>query len=75
MFIITNKEYLMQGVDPLVMKYAASGLNREAVNIAVANYGDNPTKVRFFFPPFLIYLFIYYSFNLQPILLIIYRRR
>ena len=39
----------MQGVDPLVMKYTASGLNREAVNIAVANYGDNPTKVRFFF--------------------------
>lgn len=35
----------MQGVDPLVMKYTASGLNREAVNIAVANYGDNPTKV------------------------------
>lgn len=35
----------MQGVDPVVMKYAASGLNREAVNIAVANYGDNPTKV------------------------------
>ena len=34
----------MQGVDPVVMKYA--GLNREAVNIAVANYGDNPTKVR-----------------------------
>lgn len=37
----------MQGVDPLVMKYTASGLNREAVNIAVANFGDNPTKVRF----------------------------
>lgn len=35
----------MQGVDPVVMKYAASGLNPEAVNIAVANYGDNPTKV------------------------------
>ncbi|EOA13955.1 hypothetical protein CARUB_v10027076mg [Capsella rubella] len=33
------------GVDP-VMKYA--GLNREAVNIAVANYGDNPTKVQEF---------------------------
>ncbi|KAJ4866186.1 CLP protease regulatory subunit X [Raphanus sativus] len=28
------------------MKYA--GLNREAVNIAVANYGDNPTKVHEF---------------------------
>ncbi|CAN7066577.1 unnamed protein product [Brassica rapa subsp. trilocularis] len=38
----------MQGVDPLVMKYTASGLNREAVNIAVANYGDNPTKVQEF---------------------------
>ncbi|CAN6860964.1 unnamed protein product [Brassica oleracea] len=36
------------GVDPLVMKYTASGLNREAVNIAVANYGDNPTKVQEF---------------------------
>ncbi|KAG2299222.1 hypothetical protein Bca4012_010791 [Brassica carinata] len=36
------------GVDPLVMKYAAFGLNREAVNIAVANYGDNPTKVQEF---------------------------
>ncbi|KAF3552370.1 hypothetical protein DY000_02001426 [Brassica cretica] len=34
------------GVDPVVMKYA--GLNREAVNIAVANYGDNPTKVQGF---------------------------
>ncbi|XP_010442894.1 PREDICTED: uncharacterized protein LOC104725852 [Camelina sativa] len=34
------------GVDPVVMKYA--GLNREAVNIAVANYGDNPTKVQEF---------------------------
>ncbi|KAH0906357.1 hypothetical protein HID58_038184 [Brassica napus] len=38
----------MQGVDPLVMKYTASGLNREAVNIAVANYGDDPTKVQEF---------------------------
>ncbi|WZZ39324.1 hypothetical protein YC2023_035583 [Brassica napus] len=36
----------MNGVDPVVMKYA--GLNREAVNIAVANYGDNPTKVQEF---------------------------
>ncbi|VVB15809.1 unnamed protein product [Arabis nemorensis] len=36
------------GVDPVVMKYSASGLNREAVNIAVANYGDNPTKVQEF---------------------------
>ncbi|EFH40495.1 hypothetical protein ARALYDRAFT_918411 [Arabidopsis lyrata subsp. lyrata] len=36
------------GVDPVVMKYAASGLNPEAVNIAVANYGDNPTKVQEF---------------------------
>ncbi|KAJ0267199.1 hypothetical protein HA466_0010630 [Hirschfeldia incana] len=36
------------GVDPVVLTYAASGLNREAVNIAVANYGDNPTKVQEF---------------------------
>lgn len=39
----------MQGVDPVVMKYAASGINREAVNIAVANYGDNPTKVLYLY--------------------------
>ncbi|KAF3545795.1 hypothetical protein DY000_02001430, partial [Brassica cretica] len=32
-----------KGVDPVVMKYA--GLSREVVNIAVANYGDNPTKL------------------------------
>lgn len=37
----------MQGptVDPVVSRYVASGLNREAVSLAVANYGDNPTKV------------------------------
>lgn len=35
-------------VDPVVSKYIASGLNREAVNLAVANYGDNPTKVQEF---------------------------
>ncbi|XP_010521373.1 PREDICTED: uncharacterized protein LOC104800282 isoform X2 [Tarenaya hassleriana] len=34
--------------DPVVTKYIASGLNREAVGIAVANYGDNPTKVQEF---------------------------
>ncbi|KAH0978827.1 hypothetical protein GBA52_006004 [Prunus armeniaca] len=34
--------------DPIVSKYIASGLSREAVPIAVANYGDNPTKVREF---------------------------
>ncbi|GLU21202.1 hypothetical protein SLE2022_373550 [Rubroshorea leprosula] len=34
--------------DPVVSKYIASGLNREAVPIAVTNYGDNPTKVREF---------------------------
>ncbi|XP_054796305.1 uncharacterized protein LOC129301737 [Prosopis cineraria] len=34
--------------DPIVSKYIASGLNREAVPIAVANYGDNPTKVQEF---------------------------
>ncbi|BAT82035.1 uncharacterized protein LOC124835809 [Vigna umbellata] len=31
--------------DPIVSKYIAMGLNREAVPIAVANYGDNPTKI------------------------------
>ncbi|GAB4858404.1 hypothetical protein Ancab_009876 [Ancistrocladus abbreviatus] len=35
-------------VDPVVMKYTALGLNREAVPLAVANYGDNPAKVREF---------------------------
>ncbi|KAJ4705897.1 Proline-rich cell wall protein-like [Melia azedarach] len=34
--------------DPVANRYIASGLNREAVQIAVANYGDNPTKVREF---------------------------
>ncbi|XP_042518135.1 uncharacterized protein LOC122091943 [Macadamia integrifolia] len=34
--------------DPVVNKYIASGLSREAVPLAVANYGDNPTKVREF---------------------------
>ncbi|XP_068315128.1 uncharacterized protein [Pyrus communis] len=36
------------GTDPVVSKYIASGLSREAVPLAVANYGDNPTKVREF---------------------------
>lgn len=35
------------GSDPVVSRYIALGLNREAVHIAVANYGDNPTKVCF----------------------------
>lgn len=35
-------------VDPVVSKYIASGLSREAVILAVANYGDNPAKVREF---------------------------
>ncbi|KAI3749076.1 hypothetical protein L6452_12638 [Arctium lappa] len=35
-------------VDPVVGKYIATGLSREAVPIAVAKYGDNPTKVREF---------------------------
>ncbi|XWS48508.1 hypothetical protein CRYUN_Cryun13aG0083900 [Craigia yunnanensis] len=34
--------------DPVVSKYIASGLSREAVTLAIANYGDNPTKVREF---------------------------
>ncbi|XP_065863125.1 uncharacterized protein [Euphorbia lathyris] len=36
------------GVDPVISKYIASGLNREAVSLAVGNYGDNPTKVEEF---------------------------
>lgn len=34
--------------DPVVSKYIASGLSREAVPLAVANYGDNPAKVKQF---------------------------
>lgn len=34
--------------DPVISKYTASGLSREAVHVAVANYGDNPSKVREF---------------------------
>ncbi|XP_076909080.1 uncharacterized protein LOC143566211 [Bidens hawaiensis] len=35
-------------VDPVAGKYMATGLNRDAVTIAVVKYGDNPTKVREF---------------------------
>nr|XP_043635011.1 uncharacterized protein LOC122606111 [Erigeron canadensis] len=35
-------------VDPVMSKYMASGPNRDIVPIAVAKYGDNPTKVREF---------------------------
>ncbi|XP_019438635.1 PREDICTED: uncharacterized protein LOC109344342 isoform X1 [Lupinus angustifolius] len=34
--------------NPVESKYIAMGLNREAVSIAVANYGDNPAKVQEF---------------------------
>ncbi|PKI63465.1 metacaspase-1B-like [Punica granatum] len=34
--------------DPVVSKYIAMGLNREAVSIAVAKYGDDPNKVKGF---------------------------
>ncbi|KAK7311469.1 hypothetical protein RJT34_09634 [Clitoria ternatea] len=34
--------------DPILSKYIAMGLSREAVPIAVAKYGDNPTKVQEF---------------------------
>ncbi|MFX9845728.1 hypothetical protein ABTP16_07555, partial [Acinetobacter baumannii] len=30
--------------DPVVSKYTSAGLNRDAVALAIANYGDNPTK-------------------------------
>ncbi|KAK9145305.1 hypothetical protein Sjap_005208 [Stephania japonica] len=33
------------GTDPVINKYIAMGLNREAVPFAVANYGDSSTKV------------------------------
>lgn len=35
-------------LDPIVSKFMAMGLSREAVLIAVENYGDNPTKVHEF---------------------------
>ncbi|TKY74137.1 Ubiquitin-associated/translation elongation factor EF1B, N-terminal [Spatholobus suberectus] len=35
-------------LDPIVSKFIAMGLSREAVPIAVENYGDNPTKVQEF---------------------------
>lgn len=37
----------MQGhtADPIVNKYIAAGLSREAVPVAVSHFGDNPTKV------------------------------
>ncbi|KAI3704852.1 hypothetical protein L1987_75081 [Smallanthus sonchifolius] len=35
-------------IDPVVGKYIATGLNRDAVPIAVAKYGDNPIKVKEF---------------------------
>ncbi|KAA8533659.1 hypothetical protein F0562_030907 [Nyssa sinensis] len=34
--------------NPVVSKYIASGLSREAVPLAIANYGDNPMKVKEF---------------------------
>ncbi|KAF5442215.1 hypothetical protein F2P56_034900 [Juglans regia] len=34
--------------DPVVSKYISMGLSRDAVSLAVANYGDDPTKVRDF---------------------------
>ncbi|KAF9671185.1 hypothetical protein SADUNF_Sadunf12G0021200 [Salix dunnii] len=37
-----------QIADPVVRKYIASGLSRDVVPLAVANYGDNPTKVQEF---------------------------
>ncbi|XWS61276.1 hypothetical protein CRYUN_Cryun07bG0112400 [Craigia yunnanensis] len=42
-----NNHLKVQGANsyPVVSKYIASGLSREAVSVAVANYGDNPTKV------------------------------
>lgn len=36
------------GSNPVVKKYIASGLNAEAVSIAVGTYGDNPAKVQEF---------------------------
>ncbi|RDX80735.1 hypothetical protein CR513_38690, partial [Mucuna pruriens] len=35
-------------LDPIVSKFIAMGLRRDAVPIAVENYGDNPTKVQEF---------------------------
>lgn len=35
-------------VDPVMSKYIALGLNREAVSLALSHYGDNLTKVQDF---------------------------
>nr|KYP66263.1 hypothetical protein KK1_012550 [Cajanus cajan] len=35
-------------LDPIVSKFIAMGLSREAVPIAVDKYGDNPTKIQEF---------------------------
>ncbi|XAR71673.1 hypothetical protein NMG60_11018057 [Bertholletia excelsa] len=34
--------------DPVISKYLAMGLSREAVPLAITHYGDNPTKVKEF---------------------------
>ncbi|KAL4575767.1 hypothetical protein LXL04_011853 [Taraxacum kok-saghyz] len=44
----TAKPANSSSVDPVTGKYIATGLNREAVAIAVAKYGDDPNKVREF---------------------------
>ena len=41
--------------DPVVDKYVAMGLGREAVSFAVLNYGDNPAKACYF-PPVVFFL-------------------
>ncbi|KAK4357457.1 hypothetical protein RND71_023067 [Anisodus tanguticus] len=44
----SDQAYMASSGDPVMNKYIALGLNREAVPLAVANFGDNPTKVKEF---------------------------
>lgn len=44
----TESSSLGPAPDPVINKYISLGLSREAVPFALANYGDNPTKVKEF---------------------------
>ncbi|KAM3309181.1 hypothetical protein P3S67_010925 [Capsicum chacoense] len=44
----SDQDSMESSGDPVINKYIALGLNGEAVPLAVANYGDNPTKVKEF---------------------------
>ncbi|KAM7267231.1 hypothetical protein ACFE04_009397 [Oxalis oulophora] len=58
--------------DPVVAKYIASGLNREAVPLAIAQYGDNPAKVQEFATGFALLREMGFSSNKVAEALIMY---